>query len=134
MSSATVGNLLDGAWATAGGDGEIPVTDPSNVDATVAVVPAMSADDIAAVYDAAERGARVWRHTRPLQRAAVMTSAARLLRERAESIARELVSEMGKTLAEARTRAYAAVSKIDWPEGFCRRDIGWRAIARQENR
>ena len=30
-----------------------------------------------------------------------------------------------------RDRAYAAVGRIDWPEGFCRRDIGWRAIARE---
>ncbi|MHA6347395.1 phosphoribosylamine--glycine ligase [Roseivivax sp. CAU 1761] len=34
----------------------------------------------------------------------------------------------GATLAEARTRAYALVDGIDWPEGFCRRDIGWRAL------
>ena len=27
--------------------------------------------------------------------------------------------------------AYAAVDAIDWPNGFCRRDIGWRAIARE---
>ena len=40
---------------TVGKDGEIPVTDPSNVDSTVALVPAMGADDITAVYDAAER-------------------------------------------------------------------------------
>ena len=32
------------------------------------------------------------------------------------------------TLAEARSRAYAVIDRIDWPEGFCRRDIGWRAL------
>ncbi|MCC5988199.1 MAG: phosphoribosylamine--glycine ligase [Pararhodobacter sp.] len=32
------------------------------------------------------------------------------------------------TLAEAQARAYALVDAIDWPEGFCRRDIGWRAL------
>ena len=31
-------------------------------------------------------------------------------------------------LAEARRRAYAALDRIDWPEGFCRRDIAWRAL------
>jgi phosphoribosylamine--glycine ligase len=41
------------------------------------------------------------------------------------------VSALGHTLAEAKSRAYAAVDLIDWPEGFCRRDIGWRALARQ---
>jgi phosphoribosylamine---glycine ligase len=35
---------------------------------------------------------------------------------------------MARTVAEAQSRAYAAVAKIGWPEGFCRRDVGWRAI------
>ncbi|OWU71318.1 phosphoribosylamine--glycine ligase [Roseovarius sp. 22II1-1F6A] len=34
----------------------------------------------------------------------------------------------GATLSEARDRAYALVDAIEWPEGFCRRDIGWRAL------
>ncbi|MEJ2376179.1 MAG: phosphoribosylamine--glycine ligase [Pseudolabrys sp.] len=41
------------------------------------------------------------------------------------------VCALGKTVAEAQTRAYQAVDLIKWPEGFCRRDIGWRAIARE---
>ena len=40
------------------------------------------------------------------------------------------VSATGRDLAEAQARAYEAVDRIDWPEGFCRRDIGWRALAR----
>jgi phosphoribosylamine--glycine ligase len=36
----------------------------------------------------------------------------------------------GTTLAEARDAAYAAIDAIDWPEGFCRRDIGHRAFGR----
>ena len=40
------------------------------------------------------------------------------------------VSARGKTVAEAQSRAYQAVDRIEWPDGFCRRDIGWRAIAR----
>jgi phosphoribosylamine--glycine ligase len=39
------------------------------------------------------------------------------------------VCARGATLAEAREKAYAAVDAIDWPEGFHRRDIGWRALA-----
>ncbi len=34
----------------------------------------------------------------------------------------------GQNLAEARARAYALVDRVDWPEGFCRTDIGWRAL------
>jgi len=41
------------------------------------------------------------------------------------------VTARGATVREARQRAYAAVDRIDWPEGFCRRDIGWRAMARE---
>src|SRR5690606_8983339 len=40
------------------------------------------------------------------------------------------VTASGPTLAEAVDRAYRAVDKIDWPDGFCRRDIAWRALAR----
>ena len=34
----------------------------------------------------------------------------------------------GATLTDAHQRAYALVDAIDWPQGFCRRDIGWRAL------
>jgi phosphoribosylamine---glycine ligase len=38
----------------------------------------------------------------------------------------------GKTIAEAQRRAYEAVDRIRWPEGFCRRDIGAQAVAREQ--
>jgi phosphoribosylamine---glycine ligase len=38
------------------------------------------------------------------------------------------ITALGATPKEAQQNAYAAVDKINWPEGFCRRDIGWRAI------
>jgi phosphoribosylamine--glycine ligase len=38
----------------------------------------------------------------------------------------------GMTIREAQARAYAAIDKIKWPQGFCRRDIGWRAIEREK--
>ncbi|EEW59882.1 MAG: phosphoribosylamine--glycine ligase [Tritonibacter mobilis] len=38
------------------------------------------------------------------------------------------VTARGESLTEARDRAYAMVDQIDWPEGFVRRDIGWRAL------
>ena len=40
------------------------------------------------------------------------------------------VCATGTDLHAARAAAYAAVDKVDWPEGFCRRDIGWRALPR----
>jgi phosphoribosylamine--glycine ligase len=41
------------------------------------------------------------------------------------------VCASGKTVAEAQAHAYEAVDRIKWPEGFCRRDIGLRAVARE---
>lgn len=39
------------------------------------------------------------------------------------------VTATGRDVVEARERAYRGVDAIDWPDGFCRRDIGWRALA-----
>ncbi|MDO9427837.1 MAG: phosphoribosylamine--glycine ligase [Methylobacterium sp.] len=41
------------------------------------------------------------------------------------------VTALGASMMEAQARAYAAIARIDWPEGFCRRDIGRRAVARE---
>lgn len=42
------------------------------------------------------------------------------------------VTARGASVAEAQAKAYRAVDAIDWPGGFCRRDIGWRAVAREK--
>jgi len=41
------------------------------------------------------------------------------------------VTALGDSVTDAKDRAYAAVARIDWPEGFCRRDIGFREVARE---
>jgi phosphoribosylamine--glycine ligase len=43
------------------------------------------------------------------------------------------VCALGKTVGEAQARAYRAVDLIRWPDGFCRRDIGQRAVEREKN-
>ena len=43
------------------------------------------------------------------------------------------VTALGDTVAEAQESAYRAIDKIDWPGGFCRRDIGWRAVEREKS-
>jgi phosphoribosylamine--glycine ligase len=42
------------------------------------------------------------------------------------------VAAVGTTVAQAQARAYAAVDRIRWSDGFCRRDIGFRAVARDK--
>ena len=41
------------------------------------------------------------------------------------------VTALGRNTKEAQKKAYETVQKIDWPEGFYRRDIGWRAVERE---
>jgi phosphoribosylamine--glycine ligase len=42
------------------------------------------------------------------------------------------VCASGQSVTEAQQRAYAAVDRIQWPQGFCRRDIGWQAVEREK--
>lgn len=42
------------------------------------------------------------------------------------------VTATGKTVRQAQQKAYKAIKLIDWPEGFYRHDIGWRAIEREK--
>jgi phosphoribosylamine--glycine ligase len=44
------------------------------------------------------------------------------------------VSAIGKTVRQAQARAYEAISHIRWPDGFCRHDIGWRAVEREASK
>jgi phosphoribosylamine--glycine ligase len=43
------------------------------------------------------------------------------------------VTALGATVAEAKERVDAAIAQVDWPEGYHRHDIGWRAILRERN-
>ncbi|MER8423017.1 phosphoribosylamine--glycine ligase [Mesorhizobium sp. M1403] len=42
------------------------------------------------------------------------------------------ITATGRTVGEAQKKAYAGLDRIDWPQGFCRRDIGWLAVAREQ--
>ena len=59
--------------------------------------------------------------TRPGPNGAVLANGGRVLN----------VTAMAPTVELARERAYQAVDRIDWPDGFCRRDIAWRAVGRR---
>ncbi len=70
---------------------------------------------------AAMEGVEIFHAGTALKNGAIVANGGRVLN----------VTARGASVAEARARAYAAVDRIDWPDGFCRRDIGWRAIARE---
>lgn len=71
--------------------------------------------------DAEVEGAKVFQAGTALKDGALVANGGRVLN----------VTAMGRTVTEAQARAYEAVDKIAFPSGFCRRDIGWREVARE---
>ncbi|MFC8084006.1 aldehyde dehydrogenase family protein [Streptomyces sp. NPDC057340] len=118
----TLETLLGGEWVTTGE--WIDVHDPADVRAPVARVPALSPKDVTRAHDHAERGFAVWRRTSPFDRARILTDAARLLRERLDTVAADVTAENGKTLAEARGEASKAADFLDYYAGLARQGYG----------
>jgi len=72
------------------------------------------------IEDAEATGARVFHAGTALEDGQLVANGGRVLN----------VTARGRDVAEAQRKAYAAVDKLEFPSGFCRRDIGWREIAR----
>jgi acyl-CoA reductase-like NAD-dependent aldehyde dehydrogenase len=92
--------LIDGAWVDAASGGRWDVIDPATEE-IVANVPFGGADDANRAIDAAHRALPAWRARTAYDRGAILSRAAVLLRERAESLASITVRESGKPIAEA---------------------------------
>ncbi|SIP98551.1 phosphoribosylamine--glycine ligase [Rhizobium sp. RU35A] len=69
----------------------------------------------------AEEGAKVFHAGTALKDGQLVATGGRVLN----------LTAMGRTVAEAQARAYGLVDRVSWENGFCRRDIGWRAIERE---
>ena len=76
---------------------------------------------IRGVEDAAGDGVQIFHAGTAINGGALVANGGRVLN----------VTATGTTVGEAQKRAYAALDRIDWPDGFCRRDIGWQAVARE---
>ncbi|MFK0688371.1 phosphoribosylamine--glycine ligase [Mesorhizobium sp. IMUNJ 23033] len=72
--------------------------------------------------EAASDGAQIFHAGTAINGGALVANGGRVLN----------VTATGATVGEAQKRAYAALDRIDWPQGFCRRDIGWQAVAREK--
>ncbi|WP_095091908.1 phosphoribosylamine--glycine ligase [Mesorhizobium sophorae] len=77
---------------------------------------------IRGVEDAAAEGVQIFHAGTAINGGALVANGGRVLN----------VTASGATVREAQKRAYAALDRIDWPDGFCRRDIGWQAVAREQ--
>ncbi|MEV0616388.1 aldehyde dehydrogenase family protein [Nonomuraea sp. NPDC050404] len=122
MSVQSMEILAGGRWVSSGA--WVDVFDPTDTRAPVARVPALTAEEVRSAYDDAEAGFTTWRATSPFERAKVLTGAAALLRSRAAQIADALVTEMGKTGAEARGEVGKAADFFDYYAAVAREGYG----------
>ena len=95
------GLYVDGAWHSGEGRAEHDVVNPATGE-RIAGLPLATPADLDAALHAADIGFKAWRATDVEARAAILTKAAALMRERAEGIAHTLTVEQGKPIAEAR--------------------------------
>ncbi|MBB3955281.1 NAD-dependent succinate-semialdehyde dehydrogenase [Novosphingobium sediminicola] len=115
--------FIDGAWSLAADGRTLPVINPANEEQIGTVAHAGIAD-LDRALAAAERGFALWRKTPAMARAKVLNGAARLLRERNEDIATQMVLEQGKMIGEARGEVERAAEACDWMAGETMRIAG----------
>jgi acyl-CoA reductase-like NAD-dependent aldehyde dehydrogenase len=97
--------LIGGRWRSVSGSGRSEeVTSPYD-GSVVGTVPVAGLADVEAALQAAEQGARTWRHTPAHERMRILLRAAELADERAAETARTISAETGKTITEATTEA-----------------------------
>src|SRR5882757_4424049 len=105
--------LIDNQWRDAASGRTLDVVNPATGERIGRVAHASTADlDLALA--AAQRGFDAWRWVPANERAAMMRTAAGLVRERVDAIARLLTMEQGKPLAEARAEILVGADIIEW--------------------
>lgn len=115
--------LIDGAWCEAGDGHTWDVIDPSSEE-VVRTVPFGGRTDAHLAIEAAARAFPSWAARTPWERGAVLHEAARLMRERAETLAKITVAESGKPLVQAKGEWLVAADLFDWFAEEGKRAIG----------
>ena len=115
--------LIDGQWCDAADGRTLAVTNPAS-GAEIGRVAHAGRADLDRALLAANKGFATWRNTPAIERAKLMRSAAALLRERADAVARMMSQEQGKPLAEAKGEVLGAADTIEWFADESRRVYG----------
>src|SRR5690606_25618113 len=123
----TLSLYIDGQFIGAEGRKTQPVTNPAD-DSVLAQLPHASREDLDRALAAAQRAFGECERVPPLERGAILRKAAGLLRERADEIARNIVLDMGKPLAEAKAEVMGCAEHAEWNAEEGRRIYG-RVIA-----
>jgi succinate-semialdehyde dehydrogenase/glutarate-semialdehyde dehydrogenase len=123
---------IGGAWLGPEGRATQPVLNPATGEA-LAELPLATPADLDRALEAAARGFATWRHSTADERSGVLRGAARLLRERVDSIARNATLEEGKTLPETHMETLVAAGLFDFYAEEARRIYG-RVLVRPVGR
>lgn len=106
--------FIDGQWREGRGTGEtIKVINPAT-EAVVGTATRASAGDLDDALAAAARGFAIWSETPAHKRTGILRDACRLMRERADEIAKILSREQGKPVPEARGEILTSVENLEW--------------------
>jgi succinate-semialdehyde dehydrogenase/glutarate-semialdehyde dehydrogenase len=114
---------IDGEWIGVGDRQTHDVVNPATGD-VLGALPMATADDLDRALEASARGYRIWRAKTADERGAVLTTAARLLRERADRIATIATLEQGKPFAEAKGELAYTAALVDWYAAEAKRVYG----------
>lgn len=110
-------NYIGGAWMESLARRHAPNINPADASDLIGEAPLSISDEAIAAAEVAAHAFRSWRQTPAPERGALVLRAARLLAERAEDVARVMVREQGKTLAEARAEVQRAVAYAEFCGG-----------------
>jgi succinate-semialdehyde dehydrogenase/glutarate-semialdehyde dehydrogenase len=114
---------IDGEFIGVGNGPSQPVLNPAD-GSVLGQLPRGSRDDVARAIAAAERAFRSWRHESPMKRSEILRRAAALMRERAESIGRNITLDQGKPLADAVGEVSGTAEHAEWHAEEGRRIYG----------
>lgn len=123
--SRTHSNLIDGQWVEGAAD-QFDDLNPADLTQVVAQVPAMSAREAVEACRGAAKAYDEWRSTSVIERGDILFGAARLLRDRGSQIARDITSEMGKTINESTAEVAGAANFLEYFASFGRQPWGDR--------
>ncbi len=115
--------LIGGETVSGGGRETGTVIDPATGD-TVGTLPHANAEDLDRALDNAQRGFRQWRDTPADKRAAILTKAAGLIRERSGDIGQTLTREQGKPVPEAVGETVYSAMLLEFYAGEIKRSYG----------
>ncbi|HEX2803320.1 MAG TPA: aldehyde dehydrogenase family protein, partial [Sphingomicrobium sp.] len=115
--------FINGSWRTGEGRDSFPVVNPATGEG-IAELPLATEADLDEALDTAKRTYPEWRATDVETRSKILHKAAKLLKERADDIARTMTQEQGKPLAESKGEVFGAASLFDWYAEEIKRDYG----------